>query len=298
VSQDIQLSSMNLPSSGEYIPGGGSAGGPPANQNPLGKLHKLLRGRYPIVIVLALIFGAIGGAAGWIIPKQQYMATGQIELSPLIRQLSDADRIMPMFNQYVGVQMQVLQSPRLIQQAMSTQTWKDSGKPTSADYSGYFASNLVIDSPKNSQLITISYTDNDQKTPSMAVSALIQAYISRQNDTEANDIKEKQAKYESRRSVAQGNINLRQAEIQTLTLKFGVPDLKVLQDTTMNQMTALQNQIDQQQMTYDALLQGKTPTTKPATRITPEQLANQNMFVHLLVDLACLALGPRVRSTG
>ncbi len=286
MSQDIQLSSMNpMPMQGEYIPGGGAGGGgSPANQNPLGKLHKLLRGRYPIVIVLALIFGAIGGAAGWIIPKQQFAATGQIELSPLIRNLSDADRIMPMFNAYVGVQIQVLQSPRLIQQAMATQTWKDTGKPTSADYSGYFASNLTIDSPKNSQLITISYTDTDQKTASAAVGALIQAYIARQADEETREIREKQSKYETRRTVAQGNINLRQAEIQTLTLKFGVPDLKVLQDTTMSQMTVLQAQIDTQQMTYDSLLTGRTPATKPVVRITADQLASSNLFVRQLVN--------------
>ncbi len=286
MSQEIQLSSMNpMPMQGEYIPGGGSGGGgSPTNQNPLGKLHKLLRGRYPIVIVLALIFGAIGGAAGWIMPKQQFMATGQIELSPLIRNLSDADRIMPMFNAFIGVQMQVLQSPRLIQQALGTQTWKDTNNPSSADFSGYFASNLVIDSPKNSQLITISYTDSKPNTASAGVGAVIQAYISRQNDEETREIREKQSKYETRRSVAAGNINLRQAEIQTLTLKFGVPDLKVLQDTTMSQMTQLQAQIDSQQMTYDALLQGKTPTTKPVTRVTPEQLVTSNLFMRQLVN--------------
>ena len=53
-------------------------GPPPSGNSPLSKLHRLLRGRYPIVIVLGLIFGAIGGVGGYLSQKPGYSSTGII----------------------------------------------------------------------------------------------------------------------------------------------------------------------------------------------------------------------------
>ncbi len=284
MSQDIQLSSMNSLPMQDF---GGSGGATPPGANPLAKFHKLLRGRYPIVIVLAILCGFAGGAAGWIIPKQQYASVGQIEISPLIHNYTDIDRIMPMFIPFMTTQQQILQSPRLIQAALKRDEWKATGKPTSADFVGFFVSNLVIDSPKASQLITITYTDTDQKVASAAVASLIGAYMTSQSDNELADITTKVQKYEGRKAAAIASIAVKQAEIQTLGQKYGSTELAVMQSARLQEMMALQGQIDQLQVNYDELINGnKAPTTQksaPTPRITAEQLAQTNLYVRQLV---------------
>ncbi|CAN5609441.1 hypothetical protein BH10PLA1_BH10PLA1_05310 [soil metagenome] len=296
MSQDIQLSSMSpMPPQGDYFPPSGGSGPAPTAANPLKQFHKLLRGRYPIVILLALIFGAAGGAAGWILPKPQFMATGQIMLSPLIRNLNDADKVMPMFSAYVNVQTQVLASPRLIQAALQRQQWKDTGKPTSSDFVGYFLQNLLIDSPKNSQLLTISYTDPVDSVASAAGGSLIDAYISDQNDRELKDIATDTNTYEARKASAVAGIQTKQALIQTMGGKYGTTDLQMLQNSKLQEMMQLQSQLEQKQADYEAYEKGDTPTTKPTmARITAQQLALTNLYVRQLMheaDMADLDIG-------
>src|SRR5688500_15809327 len=96
----MQLSPMNtLPAQGDYFPSGGNMGGPaPAGGSPLSKLHRLLRGRYPIVVVLGLIFGSIGAVAGYFSQKPGYSAVGTLEVSPFIKSAEAYEKTLPMFN--------------------------------------------------------------------------------------------------------------------------------------------------------------------------------------------------------
>ena len=65
----------------------GTGLGPPlgmgASATPLKKVHRLLRGRYVIAFVLALIGAAAGGAAGYLSQKPSYGSTGIISISGL-----------------------------------------------------------------------------------------------------------------------------------------------------------------------------------------------------------------------
>src|SRR5580692_11826369 len=71
-------------------------GGPPPYSNPqphhahssvLQKIHRLLRGRYPLAITLALICGGIAATAGWMSRKPMYDSFALIEIKTSIPNL-------------------------------------------------------------------------------------------------------------------------------------------------------------------------------------------------------------------
>ena len=62
----------------------GAPAGPGAPQAPLKKVHRLLRGRYVLAAVLALVGAAAGGAAGYFSQKPGYGSTGTISISGVL----------------------------------------------------------------------------------------------------------------------------------------------------------------------------------------------------------------------
>ena len=290
MSQDIQVSSMNnLPMQSDYFPSGGNMGGPaPQGGSPLAKLHRLLRGRYPIVVVLALIFGAVGGAAGYLSQKPLWAATGTIEVSPYVKTIDNIDKVQPMFAAFMRVQMEVLHSPKLVQAAIETDVWKDDGKrDSSSDAVGTFIGNLLIDNPKNSNLLTITYNDLDKKSAEDGVKALVEAYRSVQNDMEQNQIVEDIKNATARKEKLEGNIRDITTVIQELGSRYGSIDLTNVHSQKIAEQSRIQTKINEltvQLETYANAPGVAGPTTKPAPRITADELATKDPSVRILLN--------------
>ena len=83
MSQDLQL--FNRGAATQQIEpwamGGSTALGAPIPQaNPLLKIHRSMRGRYVLAVVLALMGAAAGGAAGYMTGEPGYVSKGAILL--------------------------------------------------------------------------------------------------------------------------------------------------------------------------------------------------------------------------
>ncbi|MEZ6164263.1 MAG: hypothetical protein R3B67_07485 [Phycisphaerales bacterium] len=50
--------------------------------NPLMLIHRSLRGRYVLTIVLAIVFGALGGTLGYLSRQPLYKSTGVVRIQP------------------------------------------------------------------------------------------------------------------------------------------------------------------------------------------------------------------------
>src|SRR5579864_2972925 len=82
-----------------------------ATATPFKKMHRLLRGRYPLAITLALI-GAVGGAiAGYKSTSPKYRAIGYIEVQPVIKNPLKDDKMMLMYQAYIQNQVALLDGP-------------------------------------------------------------------------------------------------------------------------------------------------------------------------------------------
>ncbi|CAA9430044.1 MAG: hypothetical protein AVDCRST_MAG64-3417, partial [uncultured Phycisphaerae bacterium] len=190
MSNEIQLSSLGggLPAQPGMPGTGGGLGGyygagpaaPATDENPLRKLHKLLRGRYLLAFVLGLLGAAGGAAAGYLSQKPVLKAEGMIEIRPVIINTND-DKVMVMFSSYIQSQIGKLMSDTLVKQAMRDPRWqKVRPGPVNDAAVGAFLEKLSVTlPPKSSTLILVSYSENapdaDLVAPA-AVTSLIDAY--------------------------------------------------------------------------------------------------------------------------
>jgi succinoglycan biosynthesis transport protein ExoP len=284
VSQDIQLSPMNnVPMQGDYFPSGGSMGGPPpAGNNPLSKLHRLLRGRYPIVIALGLIFGAVGGAIGYFSQKPGYSATGIVSVSPMARSLENVERTMPMFTSFMRVQVEVLRSPKLIERALKTEAWKSTQRDASPAAASMFAYGLFVETPKGTNLIQITYMDPEASVATAGVKAITDAYVDIQKELEQSTVLKDIETVESRKDKLDSNIRAIQNEINELGSPYGTTDLTAVHSQRMAEQSKIQGRISDLEVTLNTWVPGG-PTTKPVSPLTPEEIARTDKAMALYI---------------
>src|SRR3954452_8643656 len=98
MSQDLQLYNRGAATQIEpwAMGGGGSTalGAPIPQTNPLLKIHRSMRGRYVLGVVLALLGAAAGGAAGYMTGEPGFISKGAIRVRPYITNIDKADTVM------------------------------------------------------------------------------------------------------------------------------------------------------------------------------------------------------------
>lgn len=194
----MQLSSLGgLPAQPGYPGAGGSLGGhygagPAAGggeESPFRKLHKLLRGRYLLAFVLALLGAAGGAAAGYFSAKPVLKAEAMIEIRPVIIDPNN-DKVMVMFSSYIQSQIATLMSDTLVRQAMRDPRWQAvrPGPVNDLAVAAFLEKLTVKLPPGSSMLIVVGYADNSPQADVVApaaVQSLIDAYKAEYDKTDA-----------------------------------------------------------------------------------------------------------------
>lgn len=192
MSNDLQLA-FSPAASGNGLATSPWAGGPlgqgtpvAAESTPLHKAHRLLRGRYLLAIVLAVMGAAVGAAGGFLSQKPAYSSTGLIEIDPKVPVSTvQMDKVMVMASTYIQSTMVKLHSEKVIRRAMKDPKWQAvrPSELTDKDVAD-FSSNLTVAPPKMIGVITntfiqVTYSENAkdaQEIAPIAVGAVIRAY--------------------------------------------------------------------------------------------------------------------------
>src|SRR5262245_42019883 len=159
MSPDIQLfqQQQHLPATPDDLLGSSAlaaanargAGGDPGS--PIKQLQRLLRGREKLAITFGVLCALAGAIAGWMSQKPQFVSSGVLWIKPNIPSLELSDRVMPFYTYYVQSQTQILVSPPVLQKAVQSTEWKNSGLPANNDSITLLKTNLKVTYPKNSQ---------------------------------------------------------------------------------------------------------------------------------------------------
>jgi len=183
MSQEIQLANQTLPLQPAVLPTMLAPAGP-IDATPLMRMHRLLRGRYGLAVVLALIGAACGVAAGIMLPKPAWESVGLVRVNPAVPSPHEMDPVTPLHDQIIANVMVELKAERTIRQAMTNADWK-AHRPFPGDMPPpeqviEFTKNLTVKQVANApQMIQVTYDDSrkdGKDVAQIAVSAVINAY--------------------------------------------------------------------------------------------------------------------------
>jgi polysaccharide biosynthesis transport protein len=223
MSNEIQLAlTPNLPAQPGPWQQGGALGAPAAQAEgtPLQKVHRLLRGRYLLAVVLGLMGAAAGAAGGFLSQKPAYRSDGLIEIDPRVPRREELDKVMVMAGAYIQSTMAKLKSETVVKAAMRDPRWlqvRPQDKADNARAVANFNTNLTVAVPPKSQnFIQISWSDNApdaSKVAPVAVACVLDAYKRNFSSQDLKDIDERIEYWRKQRSIYEQQIELKRTAI-------------------------------------------------------------------------------------
>lgn len=145
----------------------------------LKQLHRVFRGRYRLVIGLALLLAVFGALAGSQAVPPKFRSTGLVKVEgvlPAILYDSPENAALPMFNAYVASQVTFLQSRPVLDAAVATPEMQLAGWPAGPQGIARLQSALTIERGRGEQIILVSVADADAQLAQTAVNAVLDAF--------------------------------------------------------------------------------------------------------------------------
>jgi succinoglycan biosynthesis transport protein ExoP len=227
---------------------------PPAHTPPpsgLKKIHRLLRGKYPMVIGLGLALGIAGALAGFFSKKPMYESHGRIYLSPTIPSARGSlDEPVPGFGTFLHSQAAVIDSIDMVQLALKNPKWLAQGGSKDDSAVDAFYANLDVEEMPNTSLIQIAYSDPDPVTAKIGATVMCEAY---QDFYESEDpllLTHKINQLDNSRSRIGNDLELLRAQLSDLSKKYGSDDLGDFSSSQMQQLAHLDAELSDAEQQY------------------------------------------------
>ncbi|HWE94418.1 MAG TPA: AAA family ATPase [Tepidisphaeraceae bacterium] len=291
MSQEIQLSSsgQGLPTPATPWGSSSSLGAPQQPQHtPIVKIHRLLRGRYAVALLLAAVFAGAGAAAGFFLPRPAMESTGLIEIKAVVPTINDYDKIMPMYQQYVSTVIAKIHSERVIKEAMRNPEWV-ARRPSSPDSVAEFSKNLAVKSMPNSTLIQVVYTDDHKDAKEIcpiAVSSIIKTYQELYGNDDARDLDVRIDYWKRQGDLLAQQIRLKHTLIDQYLEGIGQNPQFVLEQQLQNYVAYERDIRQREQMLDEAeveLKQAQANTTKEPYSV--EDLARVDPVMQAMIQV-------------
>lgn len=157
------------------------AGNEQSHSNALVMIHRLLRGKYILTLGLALVFGVIGGTAGYLSQKPQFQSNGVIRIRPSLPKVlyeSEQSTATKMFSSFVSSQAELIKNDRVIERALESAAWKEVKEGSSIRYASDVQRRLVVKPDRRAQeIVVVSFTDENPDVSATIVAQVMESYI-------------------------------------------------------------------------------------------------------------------------
>jgi polysaccharide biosynthesis transport protein len=250
---------------------------------PMGlkKIHRLLRGRYPLVITMGLLFGLAGALTGYLIQRPLFNGQFQVDISSTVPNLSSpvGDPI-PDYDRLLQTQVAMIKNPELIQRAMEEDEWKSVGGAAPQDESSVtrFAQNVVAQNyPMDTSMVMITFSDPDRNIAIAGAKSILKAYTEFFNQMDPMMYSGKLQELDNDRTRYQDQINTCQQRLREIQSLLDTDDLTTFQSQNMAELGKLGNDLDEAKMqleidqgSLNAIQQGGSDgNDNPTTRTSP-----------------------------
>ncbi len=281
----------SVPSQASY-PATAKAPNTNPEQNPLLLLHRLLRGRYVIAIVLASLLGLIGAVGGYLALALEYQSTAQIRIAPVMPKIlfeSEQSSVLPMFDSFVQTQVSLIQSRRVVDMAMQGQTWKSVGGEYSLERVADFMEQLRVLHPKSTEIILVTFTDYEPRTAQAGAKAVVDAYLNIYGGEDLNTATQRFELLEERAKALGNEIDGYQAQMYEIANEYGSNALDGLYAFEAEELQKLQTELESAKIELATLesagKEGLLPDlgTDPS-RLSDEEIATVDSWMKQLLD--------------
>lgn len=279
-------------SHGYELPGGdgggmgyGGSGTGAESSNLFKMVHRLLRGRYAITVVLAAIVACAGAAGGWMSTHPKFKTVGQLRfLSRVPTPYPQQSETIWNFPEFVRTEVALIQSEKVLTKTMMRPEWR--AAELEGGQGGFERLADAIDirqSPVSSEIVDIIVIDADRKFTEAAVESLIRAYISESMNAASDTDQAVLSHHEQQQAQHESEIATRQKQITDIAKYFGTEDLTeeyARSSRTVDELRRKQDELerallDQGLMTAEEAGGDKKPGEKPQP-MTAREIALQD----------------------
>lgn len=239
------------------------------------RVHRLMRGRYVVAIMLSVLLGGSLAAAGWLLPVPAYTAVGTLEFAPTREGTfpeEDSEPI-PFFRDYVYAEASKLLQGRPVEMALADPKWsaavKRHGKPFGEkEFRG--AVDVRVQGANN-RLVDVSFTHEDASLAQAGANALVDAYIAIRKEADNRE----QAKVDAARDVRDAAQRaLDELVEQRRALRLSTPgDLDSEIEAIQRRLLELRSQKSMYQAEIDAMAQRPGGEAAPPDDLVLAQLS-------------------------
>jgi succinoglycan biosynthesis transport protein ExoP len=219
--------SSNLPAT--HGNGSGAQSPPATPRSPMNKVHRLLRGRYPMAITLAAIGAVIGAGAGWIAVPPKYESSGSVNINPTIVGSSAKDDVIPLVNMYIQLQIGLITSPSVATDALSDPAfiaaWNKAYPSQPVPSPKDFIANIDTDHKNNAPLIKVTFSDRNKDVALAGTRAVMDAYKKKSSAHDFLDVNPKLKYNHDELEELDSELATKNNDLRELARKFGSTDL-------------------------------------------------------------------------
>jgi uncharacterized protein involved in exopolysaccharide biosynthesis len=213
--------------------------------NPILMVHRALRGRYLLAVVIGAILAVPGALVGYNLMAPVYTSVGVINIDPAGRRLiytTEFNEQIASFDSFVRSQATTLESPRVMQAAAKKLT--EEGK-LSADPSNWIRLQRAaeVSVPRGSREIYLRVTMQDPRLAKDAASTILESYASIANEEAYSMWNRQEAALENIVDMARLDRDDALARARQLAEQQGTVDLERRRLFVQQQLEAIEKQI-------------------------------------------------------
>lgn len=259
--------------------------------NPFQMLHRNLRGRYTITIVLGLLFGLSGAVLGYMSREPMYASTGIIRIQPELPKVlyeSEQSQAPRMFSSFVNSQAQLIGNIEVVRLALES----DEVKTLEAQRGILFDIDEVQDrlrvSPdgRAQEIIRVSYEHADPGVSKVLVDAILSAYITKygqegsiKNPGVLSVLKERERTLRASNDTKRGQINSIVREYKTENLEPLVEEATLRLSDLRARKTQIERYLERAQP-----VTGEPSSTEEPVLETEEEVALRDARIAALIE--------------
>jgi uncharacterized protein involved in exopolysaccharide biosynthesis len=261
--------------------------------NLLRQLHTLLRGRYWLAALLVLVGTVAGAWIGHGMKEPLYRSTGLVRVRPYIPRIlyeSEQSGVMPMFDAFVGSQVELMKSERVANLAMQDAEWAALGRGLAPAQVVSFRGSLNVARPKGSEMIVVTFDDGDPEAARLAVKAVITAYQRLHAEAGGEAVAETIRILEDRSAMLTADLKALNDSIFAINNEQATGTLEKIYDHKLSELQTLESELRRVELEV-AIARGATGAMdagEPIPIDSPESLALhvpaiRNLMLYLLM---------------